>query len=109
MALGYFGFTYFEENQDKLKAVKVDGGERLRRAERRDRAGRHLHAAVPAAVHLRRRRSRSPKPQVQGFVEFYVENIDEIAEEAKFVPLTDAQKTELDKAARRPEVAGRLT
>ena len=24
--LGYFGFTYFEENADKLKAVKVDGG-----------------------------------------------------------------------------------
>jgi phosphate transport system substrate-binding protein len=24
--LGYFGFTYFEENADKLKAVKVDSG-----------------------------------------------------------------------------------
>ena len=25
-ALGYFGFSYFEENQDKLKEVEVDGG-----------------------------------------------------------------------------------
>src|SRR5688572_6921452 len=25
-ALGYFGFSYFEENADKLKAVKIDGG-----------------------------------------------------------------------------------
>ena len=25
-ALGYFGFSYFEENQDKLKALEVDGG-----------------------------------------------------------------------------------
>jgi len=24
-ALGYFGFSYFEENQDKLKALEVDG------------------------------------------------------------------------------------
>ena len=24
--LGYFGFTYYEENADKLKAVKVDSG-----------------------------------------------------------------------------------
>ena len=24
--LGYFGFTYFEENPSKLKALKVDGG-----------------------------------------------------------------------------------
>jgi phosphate transport system substrate-binding protein len=26
-ALGYFGFSYFEENQDKLKALEVDGGD----------------------------------------------------------------------------------
>ncbi len=25
--LGYFGFTYFEENSDKLKALKIDGGD----------------------------------------------------------------------------------
>ena len=24
--LGYFGFSYFEENQDTLKAVEIDGG-----------------------------------------------------------------------------------
>ena len=26
-ALGYFGFSYFEENQDKLKAVEIDDGD----------------------------------------------------------------------------------
>ena len=25
-ALGYFGFTYYEENADKLKAVEIDSG-----------------------------------------------------------------------------------
>ena len=45
VALGYFGFSYFEENQDTLKALEVDGGSGLRRAERRDGAGRHVHAA----------------------------------------------------------------
>ena len=25
--LGYFGFSYFEENQDKLKALEIDGGD----------------------------------------------------------------------------------
>ncbi len=25
-ALGYFGFSYFEENQDKLKALELDDG-----------------------------------------------------------------------------------
>ncbi len=31
-ALGYFGFAYYEENQDKLNLVAVDGGKRLRAA-----------------------------------------------------------------------------
>ena len=35
--MGYFGFTYYEENQDTLKALEVDGGRRLRRPERRRR------------------------------------------------------------------------
>ncbi len=25
--LGYFGFSYFEENQDTLKALEIDGGD----------------------------------------------------------------------------------
>ena len=29
--LGFFGFTYYYENKDKLKAVPIDGGSRLRR------------------------------------------------------------------------------
>ena len=37
-ALGYFGFSYYEENQDKLKALEVDGGGGLCGSERRDGA-----------------------------------------------------------------------
>ena len=54
--LGYFGYSYYEQNQDKLNAVEIDSGSRLRRSERRDRAGRHLHAALAAALHLREER-----------------------------------------------------
>ena len=24
--MGYFGFSFFEENQDKVKALEIDGG-----------------------------------------------------------------------------------
>ena len=51
--LGYFGFSYFEENQDTLKARRDRRRRRLRRAERRDRAGRHLQAALAPALRLR--------------------------------------------------------
>ena len=50
--LGYFGYTYFEENTDKLKAVEIDGGDGCVAPSAETVAGRHLHAAVPPAVHL---------------------------------------------------------
>jgi phosphate transport system substrate-binding protein len=36
--------------------------------------------------------------QVSDFVDFYIENIDEIVTEAQYVPLTDEQKSELTDA-----------
>ncbi len=37
-ALGYFGFSYYEQNQDKLNLVAVDSRRRLRDAEQRRRS-----------------------------------------------------------------------
>ena len=39
------------------------------------------------------------KPQVKGFVDFYVSDIDQIVEAAQFVGLNDEQKTALTDAA----------
>ena len=38
--MGYFGFSFFEENQDKVKAWQIDERQWLRRALDRDGAGR---------------------------------------------------------------------
>ena len=51
--LGYFGFSYYEENKAKLKAREGRPRHRLRRAERRDGAEQHVQAALTAALHLR--------------------------------------------------------
>ena len=44
-----------------------------------------------------RRASRLKRPEVKGFLEYYIENATEIAEQAQFVPLTDEQQSEADK------------
>ena len=49
---GYFGFSYYEQNQDKLNLVGVDAGDGCVKPEPRDDPGRQLHAARPAAVHV---------------------------------------------------------
>ncbi|HWH00276.1 MAG TPA: PstS family phosphate ABC transporter substrate-binding protein [Pilimelia sp.] len=96
--LGYFGFSYFEENADKLKALKIDGGDGCV-APSLDTAsnGSYKPLARPLFVYVNNK-SLTDKPQVKGFVEFYAQNIDEIIKEAKFVPLNAEQKTKLTSA-----------
>ena len=55
-ATGYFGYTYYEENQDTPQGAGDRQRRGLRRAVARDRSRRQLHAAVAAAVHLRQQR-----------------------------------------------------
>ena len=99
-ALGYFGFSYFEENEDKLKAVKVDGGKGcVGPSVEAAQDGSYTPLARPLFIYPSDK--GLAKKQVLAFVEFYLEKNQEIVEAARFVPLTDAQKTtakgELDK------------
>ena len=79
--VGYFGFTYYEENADTLKLFSVDGVEP--NAETITR--RHL-PALAAALHLREgrlapaARGRRLRPL------HYAENAISLAEGAQFVP-----------------------
>ncbi|WP_433007929.1 PstS family phosphate ABC transporter substrate-binding protein [Kribbella sp. CA-294648] len=99
-ALGYFGFSYFEENAGKLKAVKIDGGKGcVEPSVAAAQDGSYTPLARPLFIYPSDK--GLAKKQVLSFVEFYLEKNQEIVEAAKFVPLTDEQKTkakaELDK------------
>ena len=54
--MGYVGFSYYKENEGKLKALEVDNGKGCVAPVGRNRPGRRLRAAQPAAVHLPERR-----------------------------------------------------
>lgn len=93
--MGYFGFTYFEENASKLKALKVDGGSGcVTPSVASAQDGSYKPLARPLFIYVSKK-SISGKPQVVDFVKYYVQHIDEIVKEAKYVPLTAAQKTTL--------------
>jgi len=95
--LGYFGFTYYEENKDKLKVLKVDGGAGcVEPSIAAAQDGTYKPLSRPLFIYVSSK--SATKPQVVGFVEFYILNIDEIVKEAKYVPLTAAQKAALTAA-----------
>jgi len=93
-SLGYFGFTYFEENTDKLKAVKVDGGDGcVEPSSDNAQSGKYKPLSRPLFIYVSGK--SLARPEVKDFVDYYIENIDEVVKEAKFVPLTDEQKKTL--------------
>ncbi len=95
-ATSYFGFTYFEENQDTLKAVQVDGGQGcVTPSAQTVQDGTYVPLARPLFIYVSNQ-AYAEKPQVAGFVDFYAQQIDQIAEAAQYVALNEDQKSELN-------------
>jgi phosphate transport system substrate-binding protein len=91
--MGYFGFSYYDENADQLKAVQVDSGEGcVQPSVDTAQSGEYTPLARPLFIYVKNESLQ--KPHVQEFVRFYLENSVEIAEDALFVPLTDEQQQE---------------
>jgi phosphate transport system substrate-binding protein len=90
-ALGYFGFSYFEENQDTLKALQVDGGDGcVAPSVETAQDGSYTPLSRPLFMYVKVS-SLEENPDVGEFVRYALENQQTIAEEARFVPLTQAQ------------------
>jgi phosphate transport system substrate-binding protein len=93
-AIGYFGLSYFEENSDTLKAAQVDSGNGcVAPSIETAQSGEYTPLSRPLFIYVANK-SYDDKPQVAAFVDYYIENINEIAELAQFVPLNDEQVSE---------------
>jgi phosphate transport system substrate-binding protein len=89
--LGYFGFSYFEENQDRLKALEVDGGAGcVAPSPEAAQDGTYTPLARPLFIYVKKESFQ--RPEVQEFVKFYLANIDQIAETALFIPPTEEER-----------------
>ncbi len=97
-ALGYFGYTYFEENADTLKAVEVDSGDGcVAPSPEAAQEGQYSPLSRPLFIYVNKD-SYAKKKQVSAFTDFYVEQDTAISEAAKFITLNDEQRTELETA-----------
>jgi phosphate transport system substrate-binding protein len=87
-ALGYFGFAYYIENQDKLAAVPIapEAG--------KSAVGPSLDAVIngsyqplsrPIFIYVNAKSLE--RAEVQQFIDFYMKNADALVREVKYVPL----------------------
>jgi phosphate transport system substrate-binding protein len=89
--LGYFGFSYFEENQGTLKALEVDGGIGcVAPSADAARDGSYTPLARPLFVYVKKA-SFDENEEVRNFVKFTLDNNATIAEDARFVGLSTDQ------------------
>ena len=92
-SLGFFGFAYYEENADKLTALKINGIEPTPETVQN---GTYKPLSRPIFIFVNNK-SYAEKPQVKAFVQFYLDNVSDLAREVGYIPLDDysAEKAKL--------------
>jgi phosphate transport system substrate-binding protein len=91
-ALGYFGFSYYEENKDKLKVVAVDGGKGggcVTPSIATVQANKYRPLSRPLFIYAKRDAFR--RPVVAGYFGYVFNNEKAIAKKSGFIALTDRQ------------------
>ncbi|MDQ0302492.1 PstS family phosphate ABC transporter substrate-binding protein [Ancylobacter polymorphus] len=93
-ALGFFGLAYFEENADKLKAVKIklnDAAPAIEPSVENARTGKYQPLSRPIFIYVSKKAAEA-KPEVAKFVEFYQDpkHAVELIKEVGYVPLPEA-------------------
>ena len=89
-ALGYFGFSYLEENAGKVKAVAIDDGsgcvtpslETVQSGE---------YTPLSRSLYIYPSDKALARPEVKAFLDFYINENPAIVELALFIPLTVTQ------------------
>ncbi len=92
--IGYFGYAYFEENADKLTVVPVDGGSGpIAPSLDTIKDGSYAPLSRPLYIYVDKN-ALAERPEVAGFVDFYINNIGTWASEVGYVPMPDEKYAE---------------
>jgi phosphate transport system substrate-binding protein len=86
-ALGYFGFAYYEANQNKLKAVAINNGkESVLPSRKTVKGARYQPLSRPLFIYVNARAAQT-NPAVKEFVDFYIKKAPTSVSSVGYVPL----------------------
>ncbi len=85
-ALGYFGYAYYAENKNSLKAVSIDG---VAPTEKTIQSGTYTPLARQIFIYVNTNSLK--REEMKTFVEFYLSNAANLVKDVGYVPLTKDQ------------------
>jgi phosphate transport system substrate-binding protein len=93
-ALGYFGFAYYTENQNKLKAAAIDSGKGppVLPSAKSVEDGTYQPLSRPIFIYVSKK-SYDSKPEVKEFVEYFLKQGPQLIRQVKYVPLPQTAYT----------------
>jgi phosphate transport system substrate-binding protein len=87
---GYFGFSYYEQNQDKLNLVGIDGGDGcVKPSTESIQDGSYTPLGRPLFMYPSTKALK--RPEVKAFMDYAVTNYQPIAEASQTVPMSQEQ------------------
>ena len=99
-ALGYFGLSYYEENKEKLGVVGIDNGNGAVLPSI-ETVSSNEYAPLSRSLFIFVNKKSAQKPEVQKFINFYLDNAPQLSKEVGYVPMPqsgyDEQKAAFSK------------
>lgn len=92
-AIGYFGYAYYEENQDKLKVVPIDGGSGpITPTYESIKDGSYSPLSRPLFIYVNKKEYE--RAEVKDFVKFAMDNAKNLVADVGYIALPDETYTE---------------
>ena len=90
--MGYFGFSFLLENEGKVRGLEIDSGDGcVAPSEETVQDGTYTPLARP--LYLYPSADALARPEFDAFLEYYLDNVNEVASATGFIGLTDEQLT----------------
>ncbi len=87
-ALGYFGYAYYAENQDKLKLIAIDNGRGcIKPTPETIKNGTYQPLSRPLFIYIKK--TSLEKPQVKAFLEYYLAHAKTLTKDVGYTPLPE--------------------
>jgi phosphate transport system substrate-binding protein len=88
-SIGFFGYAYFVENQDKLKALEVDGGSGcVAPTEATINDGSYTPLSRPLFIYPDVNKAKE-RPELKAFVDFYLANTNALSAEVGYIAVPE--------------------